>query len=275
MRDILHTRMEFLKRVKPRRSTVSDIVYLTLNIGLAIAVTAIVYTTNSFFLAAALVLLSKWRVFAVRPRYWWVNVQSNLVDVILNLSVVVHLVTINSTIAHEPHRVALMAILTLAYIVWLILIKPRSSRRYVTTQGLVTAFFATAAIFSTLYASPVVVTVLLMWLVGYTTARHILGSYDDETHTMVLSLAVGLVYAELAWVAYHWTVAYALPIVPSLQVPQIAIIIGLVSFLGVKVYDSFYHHARIRGNDIILPLLLTMSVIVLLLLLFNRGDATL
>jgi hypothetical protein len=58
--------------------------------------------------------------------------------------------------------------------------------------------------------------------------------------------------------------------VPSLHIPQVSIIATLASFLAYKSYDSFYKHAKIRINDIILPLLFTVSIIVILLVVFNR-----
>jgi hypothetical protein len=54
------------------------------------------------------------------------------------------------------------------------------------------------------------------------------------------------------------------------MLPQAALAITLVSFLAYKVYDSFYHHAKIRMNDVLLPLLFTLSVLVVLLVVFNR-----
>ena len=76
--------------------------------------------------------------------------------------------------------------------------------------------------------------------------------------------------AELGWVAYHWTVAYTLPFVNNLLIPQIAIITTLLGFVAYKSYDSFYHHQKIRMADIILPLLFTLSIIAVLVFVFNR-----
>ena len=109
-----------------------------------------------------------------------------------------------------------------------------------------------------------------MWLIGYTAARHVLSSYDEETHGLFLSLAYGTVLAQIGWVAYHWTIAYNLPLTSSLHIPQVAIIVTLVSFLAYKSYDSFYKNAKIRMVDIILPLLFTLSIILILLTVFNR-----
>ena len=59
--------MELLHTVK-RKSAFSEIAYYALNIGLAAALLIISQTIQHPAFAIILVLLSKWRVFAVRPR---------------------------------------------------------------------------------------------------------------------------------------------------------------------------------------------------------------
>ncbi|MES2630879.1 MAG: hypothetical protein V4611_02900 [Patescibacteria group bacterium] len=261
--------MEFLKLVR-KRSFLSEAVYTVLNIALAIAVVMVIRYTDSIGFAIGLVVLSKWRVFAVRPRFWWANLRSNLVDFIVSISFVLHMYIVNSAAIAEPRKLLLLGILTLLYIGWLLFVKPRSKRAYIAVQAGVAVLLGTSALFAISFNWPVSVVVLGMWLIGYTAARHILSSYDDETHGLFLSLAWGVVMAEIAWVAYHWTIAYSLPFITSLHLPQVAIITTLVSFLAFKSYDSFYHHAKIRMSDIILPLLFTLSVILVLLIIFNR-----
>jgi hypothetical protein len=104
-----------------------------------------------------------------------------------------------------------------------------------------------------------------MGLIGYSAANHVLSSYDDETHPLFLSLAWSTVFAEIAWIGYHWTVALPLPIVSSLLVPVVTVVVTLASFVAYKAYDSFYHHSKIRINDILLPLLFSLSIIAILL----------
>jgi len=263
-------RMEFLKFVR-RRSFISELIYASLNIALAVALFLVVRYTESIWFAIALVILSKWRVFAVRPRYWWANMQSNIVDFIVSISVVIHMYTINSqTLIADGTKVLLLLGLMALYVGWLLFIKPRSKRIYVAIQAGVAVFYGIAALFTVSYNWPVSLVVIFAWLIGYASARHALNSFDDETHSLFLSLVWGLVIAEIAWVGYHWAIAYPLPLWPSLLLPQAAIIITLISFLGYKVYNSFYHHARIRMADVLMPLLFTISVFVVLLLVFNR-----
>jgi hypothetical protein len=261
--------MEFLKLVR-KRSFLSEAVYTVLNIALAIAVVTVIIYTGSVGFAIGLVVLSKWRVFAVRPRFWWANLRSNLVDFIVSISFVINMYIVNDAAIADSRKLLILGILTLLYIGWLLFIKPRSKRSYVAVQAGVAVLLGTSALFAISFNWPASIVVILMWLIGYTAARHILSSYDDETHGLFLSLAWGVVMAQIAWVAYHWTIAYNLPLVSSLHVPQVAIIATLVSFLAYKSYDSFHKNAKIRINDIILPLLFTLSVILVLLTIFNR-----
>ncbi|MCD8561824.1 hypothetical protein LRY29_02050, partial [Candidatus Saccharibacteria bacterium] len=225
--------MEFLKLVR-KRSFISELVYMGLNIALAVAVLLVVRYTDSIWFAIALVLLSKWRVFAVRPRYWWANLRANMVDFIVSISVVLHLNTINMTSIADGSKVWLMIGLTLLYIGWLLFIKPRSKRSFMAAQAGIALFMGMSALFTISYSWPVSLVAGVAWLIGYTAARHILSSYDEETHGLFLSLVWGLVVAELAWIGYHWAIAYPLPLVSSLMVPQIALIVTLLGFLGYK-----------------------------------------
>jgi len=261
--------MEFLKLVR-RRSFLSEAVYMVLNIALAIALLLTIRYTESIFLAIALVVVSKWRVLAVRPRFWLANLRSNLIDFIVSISVVLHLYTINIAAIDDGRKLILLGIVTALYIGWLLFLKPRSKRSYVAAQAGVAVLIGTAALFTVSYNWPVSIVVLGMWVIGFAAARHVLNTYDDETHGLFISLAFGVAIAEIGWVAYHWAIAYSLPLITSLQLPQVAIISLLVSFVGFKAYDSFYHHQKIRTNDIILPLLFTLSVIAVLIFVFNR-----
>ena len=261
--------MEFLKLVR-KRSFLSEAVYTVLNIALAIAVVVVIRYTGSVGFAIGLVVLSKWRVFAVRPRFWWANLRSNLVDFIVSIGFVFHMYLVNDANIADSRKLLLLGILTVLYIGWLLIVKPRSKRVYVALQAGVAVLMGTSALFAISFNWPVSIVVIFMWLIGYTAARHVLSSYDDETHGLFLSLAYGTILAQIGWVAYHWTIAYNLPLTSNLHIPQVAIIVTLLSFLAYKSYDSFHKNAKIRTVDIILPLLFTLSVILVLLTVFNR-----
>ena len=260
--------MEFLKTIK-RRSFINEAIYVLLNIGLSVALLLIVRTTGSMWLAFLLVALSKWRIFAVRPRFWFANIQANMVSVIVSVSFVVFLYITNSANIGDWQTLTIQLILVMFDIGWLLFLKAQSKRVYIVLQSGVALFAGITAIFALSYgliASPVV---LLSWLVGYSTAEHILSSYDEESHTVLLSLAWGLGVTEICWLAYHWTIAYRLPIAKDVLIPQVSIILLCFSFLVYKSYDSYSHHQKIRINDIILPLFFTISIICILMFFFN------
>jgi hypothetical protein len=260
--------MEFLKTVN-RRSLLSEVVYVVLNVALAIVLMLIVRTTGSLLLALALVLLSKWRVLAVRPRFWFANVQAELVSFIVSISFLVFLYVTNPVNVGDTQSLIVQIFLVLFYIVWLLFLKPQSKRVYIVAQAAVALFTGITAIYIMAYSLVVSPVVLLVWLVGYATARHVLSSYDEENHVIILSLAWGLALAEIGWLAYHWTIAYRLPIVTNILLPQVSIIILCFGFVAYSSYDSFYHHQKVRFSDIILPLLFSISIIGVLILAFN------
>lgn len=259
--------MELLKIVR-RRSFLSEVVYTALNVALAIAVVVVIRTTESPWPALGLVLLSKWRVLAVRPRYWFVNLQANLVDYIVGISAVVLMYGTYLSLASSTQKVFILGLLTFLYAAWLLFLKPRSKRIYVAMQAGAALFAGFGALFTFAYMMPASVTVIITWLIGYATARHVLSSYE-ETHILFLSLVWGVVLAEIGWLAYHWTVAYTPLGIQSIIFPRVALSVFCIGFILHRAYDSYYHHQKIRGNDIILPLLFTVSIIVVLPVLLN------
>jgi hypothetical protein len=265
--------MEFLKLVR-RRSFLSEAIYMILNICLAIALLIVIRYTESIPLAFLLVIMSKWRVLAVRPRYWFANLRSNMIDFIVSISVVLHLYTINAANMDEDNKLIILGVLTALYIAWLLFLKPRSKRSSMAAQAGVAILLGVSALFTISFNWPVSLVVLGMWLIGFAAARHVLTTYDDETHGLFISLGWGVAMAEIGWVAYHWAIAYSVPFINTLLLPQVAIITVLTSFLAYKAYDSFYHNGKIRTNDIILPLLFTLSIIAVLVFVFNRVGTT-
>jgi hypothetical protein len=255
--------MDFLKSSK-RRSLVSELAYIILNIGLAIGILLTVLAIDSPLPAFGIFLLSKWRTFAVRPRYWFANVQANLVDMIVGLSYVVLLYAAGDALP-------IQIVLTMLYVGWLLFIKPRSKRIFVAVQAGTAVFLGVTALMTTSYDWYASVVVLVMWLIGYSAARHVLSGYD-EAHRSFFSLVWGLVFAEIGWLAYHWTFAYTIPGFGDIKLSQVALVALALSFLAERVYASYRRHEGVRSADVILPLLLTVSVILVIMIFFNTLD---
>lgn len=262
--------MEFLKLINKRRSILSEIIYFILNISLAIILLLVIKFTGSLLSAIIIVFLSKWRVFAVRPRFWIANIQDNAISFIVDVSYVIaiYFTNIDTSKINSLSNTVLQIILAMLYIGWLIWLKPKSKRIYVIAQAGVALFCGITAIFMVSYSWIATPVVILVWLIGYITARHVLGSYDEDNITL-LSLSSALLMAEIGWLAYHWTIAYKFPFIANLLIPQASIISLAAGFLAYKSYDSYYHHQKIKFNDIILPLVFTVCLIGVLLLFRN------
>ena len=261
--------MELLKVVK-RRSLLSETIYVLLNIALAIAVLVSIWTTGTPWLALMLVLLSKWRVLAVRPRYWFAHIESNMVDFIVSIGLVVLIYLVGQNGA--GHAAIVQTILAVLYAAWLLLLKPRTRRSAVALQAAAAIVVGTMALASISYEWPSSVVVVSMWIIGYSVARHVLVAYSDEDMRL-LSLIWGFVIAELGWLTYHWTIAYTLPFMAGLKLPQATLLVLGISFLAERIYSSYHKHdGVVRFNDIALPMLLALGVIFILLTLFNAAS---
>jgi len=257
--------MEFLRVVR-RRSLLSEVIYIMLNLALAGAVLGALVATGTPWLAIALVLLSKWRVLAVRPRYWFAHIETNTVDIIVSIGLVILMYLAGQS--GLGGAVAVQSILAILYALWLLLLKPRSKRTYVVAQAAVAVVVGTTALIGSSYAWPSSVVVLLMWVIGYASARHVLSAYSEKDVRM-LSFVWGFIFAEIGWLSYHWTIAYTLPFAAGLKLPQATIILLAICFAAERVYASLQAHDQVRRSDVLLPVLLSLGLIAVLLLFFN------
>jgi hypothetical protein len=254
--------MDLLKTVT-KRSFLSEVLYVLLNLLLAVMVLVAVLVVNVPWPALGLVLLSKWRIFAVRSRYWVANIRANMVDIIVGVSTVIFLYSAEG-------KLPLQIGLTVLYAAWLLYVKPRSKRIFVAAQALIGLIFGLEALVQISPSLSSSVVVIASWVIGYSAARHIL-SLQHETHINFLSLLWGFVTAEIMWLSYHWTIGYA--ILSPLQLSQAMVIVVLLSFLAERIYISHHRNGSVRSGDVILPALLSLSVIGVLLFVFG-GAAT-
>lgn len=252
--------MEFL-RSSNRRSLVSNFIYSVLNIVLAAGILIAVVVSESAIPAIVLVLLSKWRIFAVRPRYWFVNLQSNLVDVIVSLSVVVLLFTASGALAAQ-------ILITLLYIGWLLYLKPKSRRSMVVAQAGVALFFGVTALYTVSFTWPAFAVVVLMWLIGYAVTRHALSAYDEKM-TVLYALVGGLVMAELGWITYHWTAAYSVPFAGQIQIPQVAILAIATAFALEVIHRAYRRRGEMKLSDVLFPVATALAISFVVVVFFS------
>lgn len=257
--------MEFLKASR-RKSFFSELLHVVLNIALAVALFGLV-TTGSVALAFVLVFVSKWRILAVRIRYWWANVLANIVDLTVSMSTVVLLYLAGTS---DQFGLVLQIVVASAYALWLTLVKPRSTQRWIVIQAGVGLTVGSWAVFAVSYLVPVSVVVLAMYVVAYGAARHVLVAREEDQPSL-LAMVFGLFVAEFAWVIYHWTVAYGVEGFGDFKLPQATIIVGLVGFLVYRLY-SFHSEGRsLRSVEAIAPTVFVTLVVFVLVTFFNVG----
>ena len=215
--------------------------------------------TGSPLLGLILVIASKWRIFAVRSRYLWLNIKSNLVDLIVGFSVV--LLTYYAGNAFLPVDFILMVF----YSVWLIVIKPLSSSTATLVQSLIAVFFGmSAATITTATLNPIVL-VLLAFIVGYSASRHVLSQSEDKDFTLT-TLICGLIFAEVSWLCYSWAIIYTFGDT-GIRIPQLAIILTIFSFVynytrrAIIKYQADFRFKHIAGPVIFGAVLITIIVI--------------
>lgn len=199
-------------------------------------------------LAIALVLLSKWRMLAVRPRYWLAHIISNGVDIFVSLAFVIFM---SSTSVQWWQLI--WAVL---FGVWVIVLKPRSDVLSVSAQAMLCQLLALSALFIKFGGSPIIVLVLGTWVITYISARHFLTSFDEE-HINLYSHLWSFISASLAFVLAHWLVFYGL----------IAQTVLILTVVGYSLAGMYYLHSADRLTQKLRKQFLGITTAILVLVL--------
>jgi hypothetical protein len=258
--------------VRQKRSNggvVSTFLYYFMQTVVAAVSIIITAVTGTWVFGVILVLASKWRVFAVSPKYWWMNIKANIVDMIVLLSLVVLAYYAGPELRIEH------VVLTALYVGWSLFLKPRTSAAATEAQALAAVFLGeTVAVTGAMLLGEagvslevsMSVVVLVSFVVGYGALRHILIQSEDYKFD-VLTLGWGLIMAELGWVLYHRTILYYLG---SVIIPQAALMMALANFLFFRVYRALVKRGgKLNVGDIAAPLLFTVAVVVVIWVWFN------
>lgn len=245
------------------RNIISSILHVILNVLLAVVSIAVTVLTGSWVLGIGLVLLSKWRVLAVRPRYWIVNLLSNLTDFIVGASFV--LIAYCSGTAWLPIHFVLIA----AYIIWLVILKPRSSELAVELQALITVFLGTTATVMLFASSNAIFMTLACFLIGFSASRHVLVQSDENEYGL-LTISSGLISAELAWLSNSWLIVYTFG-TTGIVVPQLAIILTIFAFIVNRIVKSgVQHDGKINFSEIAVPIVFSVLIVAILVIWFSN-----
>ncbi len=212
-------------RIKPARGF-SHVFYLALNVLLPI-LAYILVRIDFVAVAIFLILLSKWRMFAVRPRYWVANLISNGVDIMVAVSLVLFMASTSV--------VWWQLFWTILYGSWLVWLKPRYDVLSVSIQAMIGQLLGLSVLYLKFGDSSIVGLVAGTWLVTYLAARHYLTSFE-ETHSALLSHIWAYFSASLAFVLAHWLLFYG----------TIAQIIVILTTIGYGLAALYYLDATER-----------------------------
>lgn len=215
------------------------------------AVAYILVTLNFVQLALSIIVLSKWRMFAVRPRFWAANVRANAIDLMVGLSIVIFMT--------QSSSVGIRLSWTLIYAIWLLAVKPASSIFMVTTQAFIGQLAALMALYLIWAAGPIYALSLLSGLFCFLAARHFLDAFE-EPYTRLLAYTWGYFGAALAWLTGHWLLFYKGVALPTL----------LLSSLGYGIAVLYYlDHFDKLNKGLKRQLIFVMLAVVVVVLVFS------
>jgi hypothetical protein len=211
-------------------------------------------------MALILILVSKWRMFAVKPRHWPANIRANAIDVIVGISLLIFMMSSGSQM--------LQLVWAVAYGVWLLFIKPRAGVAMVSLQAIIGQFVGLTALFLRFGDVSAVYLVAATWGICYLAARHFFASFD-ESLTRFLSYFWGYFGAAVTWVLCHWLLFYPTGGV----IAQPTLLINVVGFGSATLYYleetdrlSLFYRRQI--------LFIVMAIIVILIVFSDWGDKT-
>lgn len=198
-----------------------------------------------------LILLSKWRMFAVRPRYWFANIRANGVDIIVGLSLLIFMTHTGSELWQ--------LVWALVYILWLVVIKPGSSTLSVSIQAILGQFLGLMALFLWLSGAPLYQLIVVGWVVCYLAARHFFTVFE-EPFTSLYAHTWGYFAACLMWVLGHWLLFYGVFAQPTV----------ILTVLGFGLASLYYLKQNDRLNVLIRrQIVLVMLAIIVVVLVFS------
>ena len=222
-----------LNKIKPAKGF-SRLAHVITNLVLVLLVFVLI-RIDFPQLALGLVLLSKWRMLAVRPRFWPALVRYNSVDIIVSLSFLVFMVHSDSQFTQ--------LIWAAGYAVWLLAIKPAAGALMVSIQAMTGLLFGLSAIFLEWGGSPLYWLVLSTAIICYLAARHFFDSFD-EPYAKLLAYLWAFFAASLTWVLGHWLLFYGFIAQPTLLL--VAVGYGLAALYYLDHNDKLSKLVRVE-----------------------------
>lgn len=231
-----------------------DVLHIGVNVLFVAVLYAMIMMWDLLPLAIVLVILSKWRILAVQPRFWPPNIKANLVDLIVGMSTV--------GLAGQAPSSAVAIVWMILYLSWLLFVKPRSTDVMVSMQ----AFWAQLLGMLTLFMIPSLVRApllfcILAWVIAWAASRHFFTNYE-EPHYRSLSLVWALIVTQGVWFTLHWVQYYS---ILGMNVSLFVVVLSILSASVGSMYHA-YKKQSLKGGTIIENGLFAVALIVILLL---------
>jgi hypothetical protein len=235
-------------KIKPKKGA-ANIVHLFL----VALLPALVYVTVRIHvpqIGIALILISKWRMFAVKPRHWPANIRANIIDIIVGASALVFMLQSGSQLWQ--------LIWAVAYGVWLLLIKPQSGVAAVSAQALIGQLLGLTTLLLRFGDAPTLVLVIAGWGICYSAARHFLTSFDEPL-SRSLAQMWGYFGAALMWLAGHWLIFYG-------SIAQPTLLLGVIAFGIASLYylDETDRLSVLYRRQIVFIMVAVVAIIIFL-----------
>lgn len=248
--------------VRKSRNIASKLTHIFLNILLGIGAVLVTVLSGSPVLGILLVVISKWRVFAVRARYFFVNLKANLVDFIVGISIV--LLAYYSGTSFLIVDFVLMAI----YCLWLLVIKPLSSENATLIQSVFAVFLGISAATFLTSSLNAAVMVALAFLIGYAASRHVLIQSNDKDY-LLTTLICGLIFAEISWLTYTWGIVYTFGNT-GIKIPQVALILTIFVYIYNYARRAMIkYHEEFDLKTILGPVIFSIVLIAIIVIGFS------
>ena len=229
----------------------AKLAHLFLLLLLPLGVTILI-RLNFYQLAFGLVLLSKWRMISVKPRFWAANIRANSIDIIVGISI--------ASFMLRTTNLTLQLFWAVIYAVWLIYIKPSTNLRVISLQAFLGMLFGLTAEFLSWSDSSLFLLTLVAGLICFFAARHFFDAFD-EPYSKMLSYTWGYFGAALSWLLAHWLIYYGFLSMPTL----------LISSLGYGLGTLYYldHHSKVT-KIIKQQIVFIMIALVILVITFSH-----
>lgn len=245
-------------KIKPAAG-LAPALHVLLRLALPLLVFILSSLSIGIWLPLLVVLVSKWRIFAVRTRFWPANLRANAIDIMFGVAIVIFMDGTDSVLV----RLALAVV----YAVWLLAIKPRSGILAISLQAGIGQLAALMALFAAWPDASHFALVLAVGFVCYLSARHFFDSYN-EPYARMLSYLWGYFGAALMWVLSHLLIVYPKP---DGIIAQPTIFLSVIGYTLAAIY--YLEHFDRLSVTIRRELLYVCggAVLILLISLFYEG----